>query len=81
MDSIETRLRDAKLGSAIENAASKLPEGWMVSINIDRGGCGVSLFNPDGDDVEVEQSEFLADDINNAVAEAVAIATGDDASP
>lgn len=78
MDSIETRLHDAKLGAAIENAAGKLPEGWMVSINIEGGGYGVSLFDPNGNDVEIDQSEDLVGDINNAVAEAITIDSTDD---
>lgn len=70
MDKIQTRLRDAKMGSAIANAVGKLPEDWLLSINIQKGGSSISLFDPDGNDIETEQSDDMGDAINNAVAEA-----------
>lgn len=78
MDSIETRLHDAKLGAAIENAAGNLPEGWEINVNIERNGYGVSLFDPHGEHVEIEGAEGIAEDINKAVAEAIAIDSTDD---
>lgn len=72
MDSKETRLHDAKLGAAVENAAAKLPEGWQVCITIMRDGYSVGLIDPFGDEFcELDGGETLADDINNAVAEAI----------
>lgn len=72
MDSAETRLHDAKLGSAIENAAGKLPEDWQVVIAVMKGGYSVGLIDPFGNDYELDAEESLVDDINNAVAEAIA---------
>jgi hypothetical protein len=72
MDSTETRLHDAKLGAAIENAAGKLPEDWQVCITVMKGGYSVGLIDPFGNDYELNAEESLVDDINNAVAEAIA---------
>lgn len=71
MDNTATRLRDAKLGSAIESAAGKLPKGWQVNIHVMRGGYSVSLLDPLGNDYELDAEDDLVDDINNAVAEAI----------
>jgi hypothetical protein len=48
MDSRETRLRDAKLGSAIDNAAGTLPDDYTIEINIECGSATVTLWGPDG---------------------------------
>lgn len=71
MDSKETRLHEARIGAAIENAASKLPEDWQVHVTIMRDGYSVGLIDPFGGDRELDGDETLADDINNAVAEAI----------
>lgn len=34
MDNNERKLHDAKLGAAVENAAGKLPEGYLIRVEI-----------------------------------------------
>lgn len=72
MDSTETRLRDAKLGAAVDNAAGKLPEGWQVIICIMQGGYSVGLLDPFGNDYELSPEDEMVGDINNAVSQAIA---------
>lgn len=67
MDSIETRLRDAKLGSAIDNAAGQLPEGYRIIIEIEKGSATVELHSPDDTVIYDLWSETLEDQINEAI--------------
>lgn len=67
MDSIETRLHDAKLASAIEDAATRLPESWSLEIYVERGGYAVSLNDPGGEVFSVESLETMAETIRKAI--------------
>lgn len=70
MGSIEFNQR---LGAAIERAAELLPDGWQVSIDVERGAGSVVLYGPDGPvDSDSYQGDDLADTIENAVASALA---------
>lgn len=48
MDSIGARLQDAKLGSVVDNAKSKLPDGYTIEVNIELDCVTVTLWGPDG---------------------------------
>lgn len=71
MDSKETRLRDAKLGSAIENAAGKLPDDYTIEINIEFGSATVTLWGPDGKCEFPTNHESLGSEINEATKFAI----------
>lgn len=70
MDQVETRLQDAKLGSAVDNAARDLPCGWTINLQIEQGSAWVVLDGPDGESTTDFPREFLADEINEAVEHA-----------
>jgi hypothetical protein len=68
MNQKETRLHDAKLGSAIENACKKLPQEYTINIVIEAGSADVYLLDDDGEECEFPTNgESLAESINNAV--------------
>jgi len=65
-----------RLLKAINSAAEKLPENWMVSIDIENGFGGVSLSNLKGDDIDsndfTSPDDNLAEQLENAIAYAIA---------
>lgn len=74
----ETRQR---LTSAVNDLAQfvmeNLPEGWTIQLDLTSEEAGLSLFNPDGDEIEA-----CADDEDPVVAcceEAQRIESGEDA--
>ena len=68
MNQQETRLHDAKLGSAIDNACKKLPQQYMIQIVIEAGRADVFLFDADGEECEfLTNGESLAESVSNAV--------------
>ena len=72
MDSIETRVHDAKLGAAIENAAGKLPDRYTINIYLERNSSDVVLYDDEGEECEFTSNhESLADIINDAVEFAI----------
>ena len=75
MDSKATRLHDAKLGSALENASAKLPDGYEIVITIEASGLAtVSLLKPDGDRYLPFGPDTMAGQINDATAYAIKLA-------
>lgn len=61
-----------RLGAAIERAAEVLPDGWYLTIDVERGVSSVALVGPDGEsDVDDFDGDDLADTIENAVAHAL----------
>ncbi len=62
-------LTDARLGNAVNEAARALPDGWMVSIEVERGAGEVILFSPQGVEVAAPGGEepLLSDRIRLAV--------------
>jgi hypothetical protein len=72
MDSIETRLRDAKLGASIENAAGNLPDDYTIEINIECGSAAVTLWGPDGHCEFPTNHESLGQQIADATEFAIA---------
>ena len=67
MDSIETRLANAKLASAIDNACHVLPSDCMVIIHLSQGATDVTL-EIDGTESDFPSNrETLSETINDAV--------------
>lgn len=74
MDINATRLRDAKLGAAIENAAGKLPAHFTLTVGVEFGSAWVELYDDDGQEVELScQEEELGDQIAYALQLAIDI--------
>ena len=68
MNQQETRLHDAKLGSAIENAFRKLPQEYVINIVIEAGSADVYLLDTDGEECEFPTNgTSLAESIDDAV--------------
>ena len=70
MDSLESRLANAKLAAAIENACGVLPSDCIVRIELSNGSGTVTL---DIDGVEQDfpsNLESMADAINDAIEHA-----------
>ena len=67
------------LNSAVQRAASELPDGYTITVEIERGYGGVSWCNPDGEQCDEYHSDILAEDVIDALADAkqdAAIAAG-----
>jgi len=70
MDSVQTRLENAKLASAIDNACQSLPEDWIVRVELSKGSATVGL-EIDGEEIEFASNhETLWQEIRDAVAHA-----------
>ncbi len=70
------------LNSAVQRAASELPDGYTITVEVERGYGGVSWRNPGGEQCDEYHSDILAEDVIDALADAkqdAAIAAG--ASP
>lgn len=70
------------LNSAVQLAASELPDGYTITVEVERGYGGVSWCNPAGEQCDEYHSDILAEDVIDALADAkqdAAIAAG--ASP
>jgi len=67
------------LNSAVQRAASELPDGYTITVEVERGYGGVSWRNPDGEQCDEYHSDILAEDVIDALADAkqdAAIAPG-----
>ena len=67
------------LNSAVQRAASELPDGYTITVEVERGYGGVSWCNPDGEQCDEYHSDILAEDVIDALADAkqdAAIAVG-----
>jgi hypothetical protein len=60
------------LGEEVDFAAKSLPENWQITIEIEQGSATVSLYDDDGDEVEI----FWDGSIAAQVADATEYATG-----
>jgi hypothetical protein len=68
MNQQETRLHDAKLGSAIDNACKKLLQEYTINICIQAGSFDVVLFDADGEECDFPTNgTSLAESITDAV--------------
>lgn len=59
------------LYDAVQYAARKLPEGYIVSVDLELGGWGVDLSDPQGNDIPIDASS-LEGDIREATIWAIA---------
>lgn len=59
-----------RLGAAIENAAENLPEGWDITLAIEKGAGVATLRDPHGNDIcgGEYDGDDLAETIENAIA-------------
>lgn len=74
--------QDDTLNSALQRAASELPDGYTITVEVELGYGGVSWCSPDGEQCDEYHSDILAEDVIDALADAkqaAAIAAG--ASP
>lgn len=63
--------REVSIESAIEFAATKLPSGWSVRIEVEKGSAWVEAIRPDGTKVDIVDDEY---DLEQLVGEAVRLA-------
>jgi hypothetical protein len=62
---------NAEIGAAIEGACSKLPDGWSISLDLERGA-GVPILYHDGERVDaVSYDGSLSEEINDMVQHAI----------
>ncbi|MDH5297878.1 MAG: ParB N-terminal domain-containing protein [Desulfobulbaceae bacterium] len=65
----------ALLFDAIENAARDLPEGWSITLGIEKGSAWVEVNNPEDDCTSIDPCDrSLAEQLNGAVAMAAELA-------
>ena len=68
MNQIQTRLQDAMLGSAIDNAIKKLPQDYTINIVLEAGSVGVVLYDLRGNECDFDTAGVNAYEyINDAV--------------
>jgi hypothetical protein len=68
MSTAARRLHDARLAAAIDNACTKLPDGFTVSVVLSQSGGDVVLCDDDDEAIEFPSNhETLASTINDAV--------------
>ena len=70
--------RNTQLGKAIEYAAEKLPLGFQVNVEVEKDAGWIRMYDPDGDEVEVSEGDYLYETIYNAVNIAEAMAERSD---
>ncbi|MFK3794785.1 Lar family restriction alleviation protein [Pseudomonas sp. NPDC088444] len=64
----------AKLYDQLQNGAELLPNGWVITIKIERDGGGVTLIDPQGNDIDYPSNrESMGDEIEDAIEEALAL--------
>ncbi|KAF1009538.1 MAG: hypothetical protein GAK28_00176 [Luteibacter sp.] len=65
------------LGRAIEHAAAALPEGWQITIEVERGSGSVLLYTPEGDEVDegFGGGDHFYEEVEEAIAYACAMDT------
>lgn len=55
------------LSEAIEKAAKELPEGYRVSLTVERGSAWVRVEFPDGIEIDIEIQDSLAEAVEKAI--------------
>lgn len=73
METEEAKKRrfEARLGKAINRAAEKLPEGWQLTIAIECGSSVALLHDPSGNQIDLDSTGDIVDDIADAISMAV----------
>jgi hypothetical protein len=65
--------RKTKLYDQLQRGAELLPEGWMITVEIERDGGGVTLIDPQGNDLDYPSNrESMGDEVEDAIEEALA---------
>lgn len=69
---IEQNARDAETERAIQSAAEKLPDGYVITLYIEKNSGYIDLTGPDGDPVSIETADrSLAEQIVDATRTAI----------
>ena len=63
------------LNAALQRAARELPDGYTITVEVERGAGGVAWCDPDGQQCDEYHSESLAEDVIDALADAIQDAT------
>ncbi len=67
MDSIQTRLRDAKLGAALDNLLTGLGLDQEVTIEISNGQYRVRLRDADGEERYIDECGTIVESLSTAL--------------
>jgi hypothetical protein len=59
------------LGRAIDSAADKLPDGYEIRVEVEKGAGTVALYDTDCDRVDEWRGETLAEQVENATDYAI----------
>lgn len=59
------------LNAALQRAARELPDGYTITVEVERGAGGVSWCDSDGQQCDEYHSESLAEDVIDALADAI----------
>lgn len=54
-------------GYAIERAASDLPDGWSIRIDLEAGAGSVCAVDPQGREFDIDSGDLFSEQINEAV--------------
>ena len=75
MNSVERRLRDAKLGAAIDNAIANLPKDFTIEICLERNSVVVQIVDPQREvtwEYDVDEDDgYIYELIDSAVQQAI----------
>lgn len=65
--------KDAEFYTQAQRACAELPEGWEITINLEQDAGTISLFNPDGDEVQFDSNyESIQQELRDAIDAAIA---------
>src|SRR5690606_25429804 len=59
--------KDAVTERQIQRAAQHLPEGWRITVEVEKDAGWVDAFNPDGSRIEIDWIGSLAEQIEHAI--------------
>ena len=61
--------KEQSLDNLIEYACQYLPEGWAIDIHTEKGSGSITVINPDGEEIPIENYDRLK--FNALYAEAI----------
>lgn len=59
--------KEAETERQIQRAAQHLPEGWRITVEVEKDAGWVDAFNPDGSRIEIDWTGSLAEQIEQAI--------------
>ncbi|SFQ70526.1 hypothetical protein SAMN05216578_102287 [Halopseudomonas formosensis] len=59
--------KDAATERQIQRAAQHLPEGWRITVEVEKDAGWIDAFNPDGSRIEIDWIGSLAEQIEQAI--------------